>query len=239
MIGGAGRPAVPAGFLLALGPPATRDGAREQARRELSKNIYDDAEPNWFARLLGWIEDKITTVFDWLTPDPGEGGLGEFTGLGVLALVIVLVVAVVVVRVWLGPVRRAARADDDGDAGLHSTLPSRALREQAEAFVARGAYAEAVRARLRAAIRMLEEKGVLDPRPGRTAGEIAAEVERAAPEAAEPLREAVSVFSEIWYGGRAATEGSYATLVRADEALAALRHPGRGAAQDPSFAVPA
>jgi hypothetical protein len=229
---------VPAvGLLAALGPPPTRDGAREQARRELSKSIYD-AEPNWFARLLGWIEDKIAAVFDWLTPDPGEGGLGEFTGLGVLALVIVLVAAVVVVRVWLGPVRRDARADG-GDAGLHSTLPSRALREQAEAFAARGAYAEAVRARLRAAIRMLEEKGVLDPRPGRTAGEIAAEVERAAPEAAEPLRDAVAVFSEIWYGGRAATEGSYATLVRADEALAALRIPGRGAAQEPSFAVPA
>ncbi len=226
-------------LLVAMGPPVTRDGARDEARRELSKSIYADAEPGWFTRLIEWINDKITDIFDWLTPDPADKGLGGFTGLGTLALLILLLAAVVIIRMWLGPLRRAARTDHGGDDGLHSTLSSEALREQAEEFARRGAYAEAVRARLRAAVRMLEEKGVLDPRPGRTAGEIVAEVARTAPEAAEPLREAVTVFSEIWYGGQSATQASYTALARADEALAALRHPGRSGAEEPSFAVPA
>jgi hypothetical protein len=223
-----------------MAPPVTRDGAREEARRELSKSIYDEAEPSWFTRLIEWINDKIASFFDWLTPDPSDKGIGGFTGLGTLALLIVIVVVVVVVRRWLGPVRRAARTDDS-DVDLHSTLSSEALREQAEEFARRGAYAEAVRARLRAAVRMLEEKGVLDPRPGRTAGEIVTEVARTAPQAAEPLREAVTVFSEIWYGERPATQASYAALARADEVLATLHRPGRSGAGtgEQSFVIPA
>jgi hypothetical protein len=142
------------------------------------------------------------------------------------------------VRTWLGPVRRTARADPD-DISLHSTLSSEALRAQAEEFARRGAYAEAIRARLRAAVRMLEEKGVLDPRPGRTAGEIVTEVARASPGTAEQLQVAVTVFSEIWYGNRPATQAGYAELARADTALMALRRPGRSDAEEPSFTVPA
>jgi hypothetical protein len=225
-------------LLLAVGPPVSRDGAREEARRELSKSIYGDAEPGWFVRAAEWVDDKIVRFFDWLTPDPSQSGLGGFTGLGALALVIALLAVLVATRMWLGPLRRSARAKERDAVGLDSTLPSEALRELAEADASRGAYAEAVRARLRAIVRMLEEKGVLDPRPGRTAGEIVAEVARATPEAAEPLGEAVTVFSEIWYGGQTATAASYAALARADSALAGLRRPGRAAAEDRSFVVP-
>jgi hypothetical protein len=52
------------------------------------------------------------------------------------------------------------------------------------------------------------------------------------------LAEAVTVFSEIWYGGRAATAGSYQAVVRADETLAELRHTDRGQAPK-TFTVPA
>lgn len=224
--------------MLAIGPPVTRDGTRDDARRELSRSTYNEAEPGWFTRLVDWINDKIADLFDWLTPDPSDEGLAGFTGLGTLALLIILFAAVVIVRMWLGPLRRSARADH-ADLVLHSTLSSEALRAQAEDFARQGAYAEAVRARLRAAVRTLEEKGVLDPRPGRTAGEIVDEVARAAPEAAEPLREAVTVFNEIWYGGQPATRDSYAALARADEAVGVLRRPSRADADDPSFAVPA
>jgi hypothetical protein len=221
---------------MSLGGPVTRDGARDEARRELSRSIYHEHQPGWFTRLVEWINRKIGDLFDWLSPDPHKG-VGGFTGLGVLAGVIVLVVLAVVLRLWLGPVRRTARAAR-AELDLSSPRSAAELRAEAEELARRGAFAEAVRSRLRAAVRSLEEKTVLDPRPGRTAGELVEEVDRIAGGPTPALAEAVTVFSEIWYGGRAATVGSYQAVVRADEALAELRHTyGRPDAK--TFTVPA
>lgn len=233
MTGGGG----PSALLFALGPPVTREGAQEEARRELSKSVYDGNEPNWLTKAIEWINDKLGDLWDWLNPDIGQPGGGGFNGLGVLAIVLVLVALAVVVRLWLGPVRRSAKAPDE-DFDLHSTLSSERLREQAESFARDGSYAEAVRSRLRAVVRMLEEKGVLDPRPGRTAQEIAAEVGTLAPAAADALGAAVSVFGEIWYGGRPASPDAYATVVRADLALGRLRRRAFSDDDPTELAVP-
>jgi hypothetical protein len=224
-------------MILASGPPITRDGARDEARRELAKSIYDDSEPDWVTQVFEWINRQVIRLWNWLNPDT-SGGIGGFTGLGALAIVLVLVALVVVARLWLGPVRRSARRPHD-EVDLHSTSSSSQLREEAEAFAGRGAYAEAVRSRLRAVVRMLEERGVLDPRPGRTAQEIAAEVGGLAPAAADALDAAVSVFGEIWYGGRAASEDSYATVVHADLALSKLRRRALSDDDPSELAVPA
>nr|WP_268760540.1 DUF4129 domain-containing protein [Protofrankia coriariae] len=61
-----------------------------------------------------------------------------------------------------------------------------------------------------------------------------------APATTPVLAGAVTVFSEIWYGGRTASEASYLTVVRADEALTGLRpRPGADARPAPTFTVPA
>ncbi|THJ74899.1 DUF4129 domain-containing protein [Candidatus Frankia alpina] len=240
------------------GGPVTRDGAREEAHRELSDRIYGDSRPHWWNRLLSWIGDRVADLFDWVLPHSGTGGGSH--GLGVLALVAVLVVGAIAVRWWLGPVRRTARARQAAVDDLSSPLTAAQLRVEADRRAADEDYARAVRSRLRAIVRMLEEKGVLDPRPGRTAGELVAEVARIAQAADRvpggpggpggsghapgggqaALAAAVEVFSEIWYGGRPATAAGYQVLVDADTALSHLRRGtgGRDSAAG-SLAVPA
>lgn len=222
----------------ALGGPITRDGAREEARRELSKSIYQDAEPGWFSEAVTWINERIADLFDFVVPEPDADGIAGFRGLGVLALLLLLIVLAVVVRLWLGPMRRTARARDS-DVDLSSPLSADQLRAQAEEHAGRGAYAEAVRSRLRAVVRMLEEKGVLDQRPGRTAGELVDEVRRLTAEPVGQLATAVEAFSEIWYGGRPASPNAYQTVVAADQALASLRRRRCAADDDrPAYSVP-
>ena len=65
-----------------------------------------------------------------------------------------------------------------------------------------------MRERLRAVVRELESRGVLEPRPSRTADEVARDGSAAVPDLAEPLRRATTTFDEIWYGGRTADASS-------------------------------
>jgi len=84
-------------------------------------------------------------------------------------------------------------------------LPAGVLALTADQLAAAGRYAEAVRERLRAIVRELIEREVIDHRPGWTVTELANACARARPDAAAPLRGAADLFSEIWYGQRPAT----------------------------------
>ncbi len=101
-------------------------------------------------------------------------------------------------------------------------------RAAADAHAAAGEWAEAVRERLRAVVRSLEERAVLDERPGRTADEAAAEAGVALPAVAAELRRAARLFDDIWYGGRPAGPESDAALRGVDEQVRAAR-PGQTA----------
>ena len=58
---------------------------------------------------------------------------------------------------------------------------------------------------------------MLDPRPGRTAGEVARDGGAALPAVADGLRRGARVFDDVWYGGRPAGPEAYDVLVRLDE----------------------
>ncbi len=83
-------------------------------------------------------------------------------------------------------------------------VPAATLLSLADRYAAEGRYAEAVRERLRAVVRELVDRGVIEHRPGWTVTELAAGAGRALPPAAGPLTEAARVFSDIWYGDRPA-----------------------------------
>ncbi|MBL7496869.1 DUF4129 domain-containing protein [Frankia sp. CNm7] len=229
-----------------LGGPVTRDGAQEEARRELSRDIYGRETPNWLRRLfdrindvIDWISEKLTDIFDWVIPGDSHAGGGNYTGLGIFAVLLAVVALAVVLRLWLGPVRRSARGRD-AETDLASPLSAKALRAEAEEFARAGRYAEALRSRMRALVRMLEEKGVLDPRASRTAGELVEEMTAVTATGQAELRLAVAVFSDVWYGGRPAGTREYETVVRADEALANVRRrKDDDAPAEPTHAVPA
>lgn len=194
--------------------PIGRDEARELARRELEKQIYHRDDPS----LLERIWDRFS---DWLDDllRQADGGSGSSGGGRLSIVVIVVLVAVAVGLVlWLMRDRRNPRSNR---APLLEEQPSTAQdhRSAADAMAAAGQWAEAIRERLRAIARDLEERAILGPRPGRTADELAAEAGVALPGYADRLDGAVKIFDDVWYGDRPGTAAGYATLRDLDEEL--------------------
>ncbi|MEV1067661.1 DUF4129 domain-containing protein [Streptomyces sp. NPDC050263] len=188
-------------------PPVTipRDPAREAAHRELSKDLYHQNDPSLLQRALDafwdWIGDLLGTAS---TATPG-GTLG----------LLVVILAVVAALWWrLGAPRRAPSST----AALFDDRPRSAAehRAAAEAHAAQGHWNQAVQDRMRAIVRSLEERALLDARPGRTADEAAAEAGRALPAHTDRLRAAARDFDDVTYGGRRATEQSYGRIAELD-----------------------
>lgn len=204
---------------LLLADPVTRESARDAARAELSRRQYADAQPPLLLRAIGRALRFVGELFDGAAARVGSGLLARVLLVAVLATV----VAVVLVR--LGPLGGRGRARP----ALFGAGPIRTAaghRAGAEALAAQGRFAEAVRERLRAVVREFEERGVLDPRPGRTAGEVARDAGAAVPSLAEDLRHATGLFDEVWYGGRAADAHTYAALVGVDDRVRSARLVG-------------
>jgi len=199
--------------LLAL--EVDREAAREAAREELRRREYAEAQPPLLARVVGRLLRELGELLDRAAAAAPGGRLG----LLLLLLLAGLLVAVVLART--GPLARsrgpAPLFDGPGTltAAQHRALAERAAQEER--------WADAVRERLRAVVRELEARGALDPRPGRTAGEVARDGGQALPALADDLRRAAVVFDEVWYGGRPADAGSYAVVVGLDERVDALQ----------------
>ena len=196
-----------------------RQAAREAAERELRRREYVDAQPPPLVRLAG----RVLREVGELLARAAEAAPGGRLGLLALVALVALLVAVVLVRV--GPLARSARppALFAGSA----VLTADEHRAAAQAAAEQGRWADAVRERLRAVVRELEARGALDPRPGRTAGEVARDGGAAVPDAAADLARAAAVFDEVWYGGRPADASSYAVLVAVDERVSGLRRATR------------
>ncbi|MGK3944039.1 DUF4129 domain-containing protein [Streptomyces caeruleatus] len=194
-------------------PPLTipRDPAREAARRELSKRMYHENDPSWFQRALNAFWDWVDKLFNAASSATPGGALG-------LVVVIAAVVLVVGALWWrLGTPRRGPASS----AALFDDRPRSAAdhRAAAEAHAAQGHWNQAVQERMRAIVRSLEERALLDIRPGRTADEAAAEAGRALPTHGDRLRSAARDFDDVTYGGRAATEQSYHRIAELDRDL--------------------
>lgn len=195
---------------LAAVAPVGRDEARTAAERELSKGIYHQNEPGPIVRAFEAVIDWISRFLDRLASGAPGGSLGPLVLLGIL-----LVVAAVVL--WrAGPIRRGARTQPP-HVELSGEVGAEQHRRRADEHAAAGRFADAVRERMRAIVRELETRGVLDPRPGRTADEVAREAGAAVPAIAGDLRAAAEVFDEVWYGGRPATPQSDARMRQADD----------------------
>lgn len=198
-------------------PPVTipRDPAREAAERELSKPPYHENDPSLLQRALNrfweWVDDLFTAA-SGATPGGGFG----------LLVIVVAVVALLAALWWrLGTPHRAPTSAP----ALFDDRPRTAAehRAAAEAHAAQGHWNQAVQERMRAIVRALEERALLDPRPGRTADEAAAEASRTLPAHATELHTAAQSFDAITYGGRTATEPTYRQLATLDKALTTTR----------------
>lgn len=208
----------------------TRNGAYEAAREELSKGKYQAERPSLVQQLINKAFDLLNQGIERAS----EVVPGGPAGLIILALV--LVGAIVAIRLKTGPLSRTARSGTPFG-GFDPALTPAAHRRLADEHEAAGRYAEAIRERLRAIVRDLEERVILEPRLGRTADEFAYEGGAALPDVADELQRAARTFDDVWYGSRPATAAMAADLRAIDQRVQAAR-PGVGVREAAQLAVP-
>lgn len=186
-----------------------RDAAHEAAQRELAKPVYPKASLT--ERLSEWLDDLLYRIAQEGSSLPG----GWFTI--ALLLTILAVAIVVVVRI----ARRTMRTNRGGDHALFDSqeLTAAAHRATAQQYAAVGDWTAAIRHRLRAIARQLEEDGVLNPVPGRTATELARNAGAVVPSLAGELTNAATTFNDVTYGERPGTEPAYRMIADLDDHL--------------------
>jgi hypothetical protein len=186
-----------------------RDTAHQAAQHELDKPIYPQG--SLAERLHEWIHQLLFRLLEKGSSVPG----GWFT---VSVLIILLIVAIMIaIRV----ARRTLRTHRGGDYQLFDTsqLSADQHRAIAERFAAEGNWAAAIRHRLRAVARGLEETRILDPAPGRTANELAHDAGARLPHLASGLSGAATAFNDVTYGERPGTQAAYQMIVDLDDHL--------------------
>ncbi|MFE7779136.1 DUF4129 domain-containing protein [Streptomyces sp. NPDC057445] len=201
--------------------------AREAAERELSRPMYHENDPNLLQRALDRFWEWVDGIFSSASGATPGGALG-------LVVIVLIVIALATALWWrLGTPRRTPTSGDAlFDKGPRSAAEHRA---DAEAHASAGRFDQAVQERMRAVVRSLEERALLDPRPGRTADEAAAEAGRPLPDHADALRTAARTFDDVTYGGRPADQQMYLHLKdldsRLERAKPQLDAVARGAAE--------
>lgn len=194
--------------------PVEPDAATAQRwmREELLDPAYHQREP-LLQRVLDWLAEQLDQL--------PTLGMSHLTAL-LVVVGVVLAVLLVALRV-AGPVRAGARRRRAGVLHADDRRTAADLRVSADAAAAAGAWPTAVADRFRAVVRGLEERGLLDERPGRTAHEAARLAAAALPALADGLRDGGDLFDDVVYGDRPATAQDDARLRTLDAAVRAAR----------------
>ena len=185
--------------------------AQQAARRELSKPEYHRDDPGLISRILSWVAHRLDFLLN--------GSLAGSASLTVAALLVLAVIA----AVWragrtTSPTSRPARAHDPLSPGAdvdHWLL--------AEKYAAAGRDAESLREWLRAAVQAAEQRGLIEPRPGRTGDEFAREVGLLLPTAADHLAAAATAFDLVWFAGQLADAAGVTAARHAAEDVRSAR----------------
>ncbi|MEV4392181.1 DUF4129 domain-containing protein [Nonomuraea sp. NPDC049607] len=195
--------------------PVDREEAARRAAEELLKPGYEkeslfDLLYRRFNQFIGDLTDAAT----------GGGSTGGIIAAIVIALIILGVILLVAWRL-----RGTARRNAMAVGGLYGerVLNAAEHRRAAERLAAEGDWTQAVRERLRAIARDLEERALVDGMPGRTADELAAEAGAALPAFAAELAAAARSFDDVSYGGVPGTQAAYQAMSDLDERLRQAR----------------
>ena len=206
------------------GVPVDPDAAEAQrwAERELSKAIYDDA-PSLQERLIDWLLGVLDSLSE----------LGGATPPALVPVILAVVfVGVIAVALALGGrARRRRTADALAGAGdlFEDHRSSAELAATADAAARRGDFALAVLERFRSIIRGLDERAILDDRPGLTAHEATTLAAARLPELAADLAGAGHLFDDVRYGHTTPGRAEDDALRRLAERVARARRPHQGA----------
>ena len=196
-------------------PPVEPDEptARDWLTKELSKPEYAQSQPGWWDRFWRWVHDLFATT--------SPGAPAPF---GLLLVLGAVVIAVTVILLVAGPLRsRSSLAAQAGAIFSDDLVDAEAHRARATEAAARGRWDVAVREQFRAIVRDLQQRTILDSRPGLTADEAAHEAAARLPDHVVPLVQAARTFDDVVYGGHDATPAHYTDLVALDGALRRAR----------------
>lgn len=193
-----------------------RDAAREAAQHELAKPSYPRQSPA--QQFIDFVEELLHRLLVKAAAVPG----GWFTIS--LLLIAVAVAIVAAVRIARGAVRT-----DRGDQPLFgpAELSAAEHRATAERCAVSGDWAGAIRHRLRAVARGLEDSGMLAPLPGRTANELARDAGAELPRLATEFLRAADIFNDVSYGELPATSDGYRDIAELDDRLRTAARPTR------------
>ncbi len=204
-----------------------RDAAHRAAQHELNKPIYSKGSAR--EQLVDWINEALYRLLQKVSSIPG----GWLTA----AVLLVFLAVAVVVAVHL--LRRTMRTNRGGDYQLFEAalLTAAQHRATAESYAAESNWSAAIRHRLRAVARQLEETGALTAAPGRTANELARDAGAVLPHLADELSQAATAFNDVTYGEQPGTQAAYQMIVDLDDHLrsrasAVAPGPGSPAAPD-------
>jgi hypothetical protein len=186
--------------------------AQSAAKDELSKPEYHADDPNALQRLWEWILSKI------------EHGVGEASWNNRDTVILLFLAALICLTVYMviraGRIKRSERAAVTDWLSPHDDVDH---RQAALRHTSAGEYDLALREWLRECVRILEDRGIVDPTPGRTGSELAHLAAPRIPKASPALYAAVEAFNEVWFADRAATAGDAESGRLAAEAVAHAR----------------
>jgi Domain of unknown function (DUF4129) len=200
-----------------------RDTAHQAAQHELDKPIYPKGSLT--ERLQEWIHELLFRLIEKGSSVPG----GWLT----ISVLITLLIAAIVITVRIA--RRTIRTRHGADYQLFDTgqLTADQHRAIAERLAAEGNWTAAIRHRLRAVARGLEETRIVDPAPGRTANELAHDAGARLPHLASELSQAATAFNDVTYGERPGTPTGYQMIADLDDHLRFRSAAGRPAQDQP------
>ncbi|HME78801.1 MAG TPA: DUF4129 domain-containing protein [Mycobacterium sp.] len=201
-----------------------RDTAHQAAQRELDKPIYPKGSLT--QRLQEWIHELLFRLLEKGSSVPG----GWFT----ISVLITLLIVAIVIAIRIA--RRTIRTRHGADYQLFDTgqLSADQHRAIAEHLAAEGNWTTAIRHRLRAVARGLEETRIVDPAPGRTANELAHDAGAHLPHLASELSQAATAFNDVTYGERPGTPAGYQMIVDLDDHLRLRSAVGRPGPDQPA-----
>jgi hypothetical protein len=181
-------------------PLIGRRAARILARRELGR-----------VSILQRLLDDLRRFFHLSGNAVPTGWFGLIV-LGVLAAALV-----VVIFVFVRPARH--RRERQSAVIGNKIRTAQDYRKSAARLAAAGDFSAAIIDGVRAVAAELEERGILLPRLGRTANELAAEAAAELPALTPDLRSVTVLFDGIRYGDRMGTEAGYQLVSRLDAAV--------------------
>ena len=174
-----------------LGP----DEARERILEELAKDEYDDS-PGFVAWLLGAIEDWLARMVDGV-----DGSSATQTVIAVLLALLLAAVVVLVLR-RTGLLRRSPALAVDAALDAEPVLSGEELRGAARDAIDAGRTDDGTVLALRALVRDLEERTLLDVATGMTAHEAATRAALTFPDLRGRLQRGADAFDTAAYSVR-------------------------------------